>query len=106
MYRPGVHVSIVGSRSITLPPGWTEERGLSVIGRTRVDASASPGDGAKLSLCSIVGAIDIVVPRGARVRLDGFSLLGSRRVDVRPGDGPEITIAAISIVGRLRVTEA
>jgi len=102
-----MNVSIIGRRIITLPNGWTDEGGLNVIGSSRVDAAAAtPGEGAKLSLYSIVGGIDVVVPRGARVRLEGFSLLGSRRVEVTSGDGPEITINAISIVGRLRVTEA
>jgi predicted membrane protein len=107
MYGRPMNVSIIGRRIITLPNGWTDEGGLNVIGSSRIDAAAAtPGEGAKLSLYSIVGGIDVVVPRGARVRLEGFSLLGSRRVEVTPGDGPEITINAISIVGRLRVTEA
>ena len=100
-------VSILGSRSVTLPDGWTKESSVSILGSAKVGARAStPGPDAKLSAFSLFGSTRVVVPVGARVTLRGFSLLGSKTLKVTPGDGPAISITGNSILGSTSVVQS
>jgi hypothetical protein len=98
-------VSILGGRDVTLPVGWQQRSFLSVLAGASIDARATPGEGAKLTFIAVFGGAEIRVQRGARVSLDGFSLLGGRKIETSPGDGPEITVRAFSFLGGLKITD-
>jgi hypothetical protein len=96
--------SVVGRQDVVLPEGWTTESSVSVLGRSRIDATAPPGDGATIRAFSIVGTTTIVVSGSTRVRLKGGNLIGRREMDASSGEGPEITVLACSLVGGIRVS--
>ncbi|MFN8109266.1 MAG: hypothetical protein U0Y82_05380 [Thermoleophilia bacterium] len=101
-----MQISLIGGRDLRLGTDWRSERSFTLIGGSKLDATATPANGeGRIKAISIVGGADITVPRGARVRLMGGSLLGGRRVDVTPGDGPVINILACSLVGGVHVHE-
>ena len=79
---------------------------VSVLGGTRVIAPVTSFPGANLTVVTVIGATDIQVPRGSRIRLRGFTLLGSRKIDVRSSEGPEITVRAFSLFGPVTVNES
>ncbi len=84
-------VAVFGGREIVLPAGWTEQRLISILGGAEVDATATPGEEAKLTFLSFLGGARVRVPDGSRVTIGGFSFLGGRSVKVhiereRPGD--------------------
>jgi hypothetical protein len=100
-------VQVFGGRSHSLPAGWTDETIVSVVGSVDLDAG-QPADGATLTVVAGVGSVNIRVPVGARVTMEGFTLLGGRKsVHASPGDGPRprITIRAYSLVGSVQVFE-
>ena len=78
----------------------------SVLGGTHVIAPVTSFPEANLTVVTVIGATDIQVPSGSRIRLRGFTLLGSRKIDVRSSDGPEITIRAFSLFGSVTVNES
>ena len=98
--------ALVGGRQFTLQQGWGHEVLASVLGGTRVKAPATTFPGASITVFTVVGATDIQVPSGSRIRLRGFTLLGSRKTNVRSSDGPEITIRAFSLLGSVTVNES
>jgi len=98
--------ALVGGRQFTLQQDWNHEFLASVLGGTRVRASATTSTDANITVVTVVGATDIQVPRGSRIRLQGFTLLGSRNIDVHSGDGPEITVRAFSLFGSVTVKES
>ena len=98
-------VQAFGGRSHSLPPGWTDETIVSVIGSVELDAG-EPADGATLTVVAAVGSVNIHVPAGARVTIEGFTLLGGRKnIHGSPADGPRprVTIRAYSLVGSVQV---
>ncbi|HEY5110830.1 MAG TPA: hypothetical protein VII67_00710 [Acidimicrobiales bacterium] len=98
--------ALVGGRQFTLQQGWGHEVLASVLGGTRVIAPVTSIPGANLTVITVIGATDIQVPRGSRIRLRGFTLLGSRKIDVRSSEGPEITVRAFSLIGPVTVSES
>ncbi len=99
-------VAVLGGRKITLPAGWTQQRLVAILGGAEIDARATPGEYASLSLVTVLGGSSVYVPEGARVSIGGFAFLGGREVDVTSReDGPEIHVTSYSILGGLRVTE-
>ena len=101
-----MQISLLGGRDLRLPAGWGSETSYTLIGGAKVDATAEPRPGAKLRVYTVIGGADVLVPKGARVRLKGGSLIGGRKLDVSHGDGPEITILACALLGGVRVHEA
>lgn len=97
--------ALVGGRQFTLQQGWGHEVLASVLGGTRVKAPATTFPGASITFVTVVGATDIHVPSGSRIRLRGFTLFGGRKIDVRSSDGPEITVRAFSLFGPVTVNE-
>ena len=80
---------------------------MSVMSDTRLDVTAEPGDGAKLTVVSILCRTTVLVPSGTRVQLSGGDILGSHRVDVEPSlDGPLIEIQAIPVLGSIKIRSA
>ena len=99
-----MYIQVFGRHKTALPPGWGEEICLSVMSDTRVDATADQGDGAKLTVVSILCDTTVLVPPGARVQLSGGDILGSHRVDVEASvDGPLIKIQAIPVLGSVKI---
>ena len=92
---------------LALPAGWGEEISLSVMSDTRVDATAEPGDNAKLTVVSILCRTTVLVPPGTRVQLSGGDILGSHRIDVEPSEaGPVLKVQLIAVLGRIRLRSA
>jgi hypothetical protein len=90
-----------------LPPGWGEEFSISVMSTTTVDATAEPGDDAKLTVVSLLCGTTVVVPPGTRVQLSGGDVMGSHRIDVEPSEaGPELRLQLIPILGSIKVRAA
>jgi hypothetical protein len=98
-----MYFSLIGRQDIVLPEGWASQSSFSVLGRTTIDATAAPGEGATIHTYSLVGDTIVRVSAGARVRLVGGNLLGRREMDASVGDGPETTVLACSLVGGIRV---
>jgi hypothetical protein len=96
----------VGGRDTTLPLGWGHEVLTSILGGTHVKVSATTFAGASITVVSVVGGIEIEVPRGSQIRFRGFTLLGSRRIGVRSSEKPEITVRAFSVIGSITVNES
>jgi Domain of unknown function (DUF1707) len=62
-----------------------------------------------LTKVSVIGGVDLKVPRGVRVRISGFSLLGGRSVQLaEPTDpsAPTLELRAFSLIGGVRVRSA
>ncbi len=100
----GMFFSVIGRHDVVLPEAWTAETSFGVLGRTEIDATAPPGDGATIRVFSLVGTTTIRVSEHTRVRLKGGNLVGRREMDAASGDGPEITVLACSLVGGIRVS--
>jgi hypothetical protein len=98
-----MYLSLIGRQDVVLPEGWASQSSFGVLGRTTIDATAAPGEGAMLRTYSVVGDTTVRVSTGTRVRLVGGNLLGRREMDASVGDGPEITVLACSLVGGIRV---
>ena len=98
--------ALVSGRQCTLSQDWTNESLVSVLGSTRVEATASTNPDARITVVTGIGGTVIRVPTGSKVRLQGFTLLGSRTVAVRTGDGPEIVVCAYSVAGSVTVTDS
>lgn len=95
-----------GFGKLILPPGWKRETALAVFGGGEFDVSDSPPAlGAKLTTIAVMGSIKLQVAPGTRVRMHGFSLLGTREALVSSGEGPALTVTAISILGSTRIEE-
>jgi hypothetical protein len=76
-----------------------------VVGDTEIDARATPGEGAALTIVAIVGGVDMRVPTGAKISVGGFSFRGGRHVEAAPGDGPEIAVHAFTVLGGVQITD-
>jgi hypothetical protein len=100
-----MYVAILGDRRATLSAGWTKETIVSVLGDTRIDASAGAGTGATVTFIAVAGDAVIRVPPGSRVTGGGFSLIGDRKIEVAPGDGPEIRVNVYTLFGDLVVSD-
>jgi hypothetical protein len=62
-----------------------------------------------LTRVSLVGGVDVTVPRGVRVRVSGFSLLGGRRIAIEePPDlaAPTLHVRAFALIGGVKVRAA
>ena len=78
---------------------------MSLMGDARIDASAAPGEGARVTFIGLAGDAIVRVAPGSRVSGEGFSVFGDRRIDVSPGDGHEIRIDIFAVFGDLQVTD-
>ena len=72
--------ALVGGREFTLQQDWDHEFLASVLGGTHVKASATTFPGARITVVTVVGATDIQVPRGSRIRLRGLLFLVHARL--------------------------
>jgi hypothetical protein len=105
------HVSPIGGLSWR---GGTLDRktvSVSLIGGADLDLRAARLAGPEVTLTkvSLIGGVDIRVPRGVRVEVSGFSLLGGRRIaiDDPPDAGaPTLHVRAYSLIGGVQVRGA
>ncbi|MEA2002431.1 MAG: hypothetical protein U9N84_11205 [Actinomycetota bacterium] len=99
-----MHIQILGSRDIALPVGWGEETSLSVFSSGHIDATAAPGESAKLTVITFLSSTVVRVPPGSRVQLSGANILSSQSVDVKSSaDGPLIVIRAIPVFAGIKI---
>ena len=98
-------LAILGGRKITLPSGWQRRTFVPILGGAEIDARARPGEDAKLTIVTLLGGVNVKVPQGARVAVDGVSVLGGRRVETTPAEGPEIAVRAFTVLGGSHVTD-
>jgi hypothetical protein len=100
-----MYIHFLGSGGRTdLPAGFTDETSLSVMSRTRIDATAASPEGARLTVVSILCKTTVQVPPGSRIELSGGDVLGTHVVDVEPrADGTPIHVQAIPVLGRIEI---
>jgi hypothetical protein len=100
-----MYIHFLGSGGKTeLSSGWTDETSVSALSQTRIDATAPPAEGARLTVISVLCKTTVLVPPGSRVELSGGDILGSHAVDVEPRpDGPAVHVQAIPVLGRIKI---
>lgn len=99
-----MNIQFFSSRQTVLPSGWTQESSISIFGSAEVDATAVPGEDARLRVVTFFGSAEVRVPRGCSVRLSGVDIFGSQKVEVEPSpDGPWIGVTAIPILGSIKI---
>jgi Domain of unknown function (DUF1707)/Cell wall-active antibiotics response 4TMS YvqF len=100
------------SSSVARPTGRVGGRmvGVGFLGDARIDLTYASLDreGVEITAQAIVGAVDIVVPRDARVTMTGFVLLGSLSPTRTPGpaDGPHVKVSAFALLGSVTIHRA
>lgn len=97
--------SILGDRRSCLPPSWSRETSVGLVGDAEIDASAGAGPGAVLTIVSIAGDARVRVPPGTSLALRGFNVLGDRKVRIKQGTGPDVTVKMYSLFGDLDITD-
>ncbi len=102
-----MYIHFLGSGGrVDLAAGWGDETSIAALSPTRIDATAPPADGARLTVISIMCRTTVTVAPGSRITLSGGDILGSHSVDVEPGDGPVVHIQAVPVLGRIKITSA
>lgn len=82
---------------------------LTLLGSSRFDlrdVETSGCDVVEISVTCVLGVVDLVVPAGTMVVLDGTSFLASAKSRVAAGGGshlPRLEVTATTILGRVRV---
>jgi hypothetical protein len=100
-------IAIFSGRKARLADGWWKQTIVSILGGADVDARATPGQGARLTVVAVLGGVRVRVPAGARIKAGGFGFLGGRNVNVESKpDGPQIRLRAFSVLGGIDVSEA
>lgn len=100
------------SSSMARPTGHVRGRIMAtgLLGNARIDLSHATidDDGIQIVSNAILGAIDIVVPTDARVKMTGFPLLGTLSPTVKPGpvDGPQVEVKASAVLGSVTIHRA
>lgn len=100
-----MNLALLGSFSDQpLGAGWTKETAVAFLGGGEFDLrQAEPGEAARLRAVSILGSIEIRVPRGSQVSMSGASIFGSRKVKAEQGEGPAFRISGWAIFGSIKV---
>ena len=100
-----MYVHFLKRGETVLSAGWGDETSISVLSASRIDATAASGEGARLTVISILCRTKVVVPPGSRVELSGGDILGSHSVGVEPSeDAPVMKIQAIPVLGSIKIT--
>ncbi len=81
---------------------------VTVIGGVSMDLREAELAAREVTVTSVtvIGGLDVVVPSGMRVEVEGFSLLGGRKVDVderAAPDAPTLRLRIFSIIGGVSV---
>lgn len=108
--RPQWSVSLIGGtrrRGRWRVPARTVS--VSIIGGTDLDlreAELTTSE-VQLTMVSVIGGVDLKVPRGVRVVVEGFSLIGGRSIRVDESavhaSAPTVRIRAFSVIGGVSV---
>jgi len=102
-----MYIQVFGRHEPVLPTGWGAEVSVSVMGDTRIDATAEQGPDAKLTVVAVLCDTTVLVPPESNVQLSGGDILGSHRVEVDPSaDGPLIRVQAVSVLGSIKIRAA
>lgn len=91
--------------------GWIDvepyNRVFSVIGDITIDLSTAsfPPGGVVIEVWQVIGDVKVIVPDGARVQREMFTVIGDQREKLVPPNpvGPEITIKVRTVVGDAKV---
>ncbi|MDX2150803.1 MAG: LiaF-related protein [Bryobacteraceae bacterium] len=79
----------------------------AVFGRAELDLRRAqlPEKGATVRANAVFGSIDVRVPEGWRVEVDGIGILGKYRGDDRNKvwDGPVLRVEGVALFGQVRV---
>jgi hypothetical protein len=87
-------------------------RAWATFGSCRVELGDIDCDESELELraVAVFGGVEVVVPAGARVELDGFAVFGSKRHRVKPAvprhDFPVVRVRARAVFGSVVVRSA
>jgi hypothetical protein len=100
-----VQLAVFGNQRATLPPDWTRETAVSILGDVRLDASAGAGPDAKLTFIGILGDLTVMVSTATKVRTSGFTIFGDPRLEVSQGGGPEVSVQSFSLFGDVTITD-
>jgi hypothetical protein len=109
--RVGPQVAILSS-SMARPTGRVEGgmAAAGLLGNARIDLSHAAIDdtGVRITANAVMGAVDIVVPANARVKMTGFPLLGALSPTVEPGpaDGPRVEVKGFALLGSVTIHRA
>lgn len=89
-----------------LAPQWSQEKIMLGIGDVKLDlAKKPPAPEASLNVFRLIGDVRIKVPRGARVSMGGFTLIGDRSVNASGGDGPVVNLNVNGLIGDVEIEE-
>ena len=87
-------MAIFGDRHISLPADWSKGKLVGILGDADVDATATAGPEASLTIVSVFADTTIRVPAGTRVRHRGLRIFGDRYLQVAAGTGPQLTLTS------------
>jgi hypothetical protein len=81
---------------------------ITLIGGADVDLRGAPlpAGGATLTKVSLIGGVSVTAPRGVRVEVTGFSLLGGRDIErdaSTPAGAPLLRVRAFGLIGGVKV---
>jgi hypothetical protein len=104
--RPAVFSLLGDVTENALPPGWSDEQIVVLVGDVRMDLrNRAPSEGAILRIFHLIGDVRLRVSPGTRVVTSGSTLLGDQRVGVEPGEGPELEVRAWGLIGDLEIDD-
>lgn len=93
--------------SAPAPESAVTRRAVSIMGNTRLDLREAAADTTVSVLC-VMGNVDVIVPRGARVELDAVAIMGNRHA-ARPREetnGPLVRVKGFVLMGNVSVKRA
>lgn len=109
--KPRRWINILGS--IQLGGAWrpaAENTMVNVLGSSEVDLNQAklPGPELTITQVNILGSVEVTVPDGCHVEVEGLTIMGSKEYlpaknDPLPG-APTIRIRAFTLLGSLRVS--
>jgi hypothetical protein len=106
----GVSISIFGGKEVQLASAPTgTEWSIAFFGGQKLDyrQASFPQDKApRIIIVALFGGVDIRVPPGTQVTMDGFRLFGGSKVNVEPGNQPggKLRVSAWCIFGGTEVS--
>ncbi|MGW5361228.1 DUF1707 SHOCT-like domain-containing protein [Actinopolymorpha pittospori] len=102
------HVTPIGGISRRGPWRMRDLTAITLIGGADLDLREAQFTAREVTLTkvSLVGGVNLTVPPGVQVVIEGFSILGGRRVEideVPDGDAPTLRVRAFSLIGGINV---
>lgn len=105
------HVTPLGGLSRRGPWRMRDLTSITLIGGVDLDLREAQFTAREVTLTkvSVLGGVNLTVPPGVQVVVEGFSILGGRRVEVDEvpdGDAPTLRVRAFSLIGGIKVTSS